>query len=81
MTPPEIDKEELRAAMKAAIKEELKAAEMADPKERKELMKQAAKEVYRENIAAFGWWSVKTLGAMVLVVLVYAFAKVQGWLR
>jgi hypothetical protein len=44
--------------------------------EQKELVKQAIKEWMTEQKAAFGWWSIKTLGiAALMVFLSFYFAK------
>ena len=47
--------------------------------EQKELFKNALKEWLDEKVAEFGWWSLKSLG-MVVIAAVVAFAVHNGLL-
>lgn len=74
-----VSSDALRAAVRQAIKDELVEAELANPEERKALFKEAVKEWVQENAQAFGWWSIKTLGGLAILVLVYLVATMKGW--
>jgi len=60
---------------------------MADDKtpndEQKELMKQAfkeaAKEFLQEIYMSFGKWSLRAIGAALVVMLIYLFLTMNGW--
>jgi hypothetical protein len=47
----------------------------------KEGAREAIKEFLDEKLAAFGWWSAKSLGALTLAALVYFILKMGGWTR
>jgi hypothetical protein len=46
--------------------------------EQKELVKQAIKEWLSEQKAAFGWWSIKTIGIAVLMIVLSFWFSTKG---
>ncbi len=47
--------------------------------EKKEVMKEALQEWLDAKFAAFGRWSLGTMGAAALVALTYFILKMNGW--
>jgi hypothetical protein len=48
-------------------------------KEMVRAVKEGIKEWLSEQMATFGWWSFKGLGALALGVLVYLWLSAHGW--
>lgn len=47
--------------------------------ETKILLKQALKEWLDEKISEFGWFALKTIGALAFAALVYFMLSMNGW--
>lgn len=47
----------------------------------KDALKEALKEWLDEKAASFGWFSIKTFGAVALMAMVYFIIQTQGWHR
>lgn len=47
--------------------------------EQKRIVKEAIKEWLSEQAATFGWWSIKTLGSVILAALLILALWSQGW--
>ncbi len=52
---------------------------MPDDDEVKHAMKEALKEWLDEKFASFGKWSLGSLGAAVLVAIIYFLLQLNGW--
>ena len=48
-------------------------------KEMVRAVKEGIKEWLSEQMATFGWWSFKGLGALALGVIVYLWLSTHGW--
>lgn len=45
----------------------------------KAAFKAAAKEYMEESVTIFGWWSLRALGGVIVIGLLYFLLSVMGW--
>lgn len=52
-----------------------------EEEQQKVVIKEAIKEWLQEKITEFGWWSLKTIGALAIAGVVYLALISSGWHR
>lgn len=54
---------------------------MSEKDDTKEAVKEAFKEWVDEKVQAFGWWSLKTIGMLIVGAILYFFVQTHGFKR
>ncbi len=58
-----------------------KSLESLDSRVLRDIFKEAWRELLREYVTAFGWFSISTIGLSVIGALIYFVLTMNGWMH